>query len=55
MFNINGYGLVLMLLIKIEELQQELYKYRDNENKNWYLVLVQGSSLLPCFLLYGVI
>ena len=34
MFNINGYGLVLMLLLKIEELQQELQKYKDNESRN---------------------
>ena len=34
MFNINGYGLVFLLLLKIQELQEELQKYIDKENKN---------------------
>lgn len=30
----TGYDLVLLLLHKLEELQKELQKYKDNENKN---------------------
>lgn len=30
----TGYSLILLLLKRIEELQQELQKYKDNENKN---------------------
>ncbi len=30
----NGYALILLLLQKIEELQKELQKYKDNEHKN---------------------
>lgn len=30
----TGYSLVLLLLQKIEELQKELQKYKDNEDKN---------------------
>ncbi len=30
----TGYALVLLLLQKIDELQKELQKYKDNESKN---------------------
>lgn len=30
----NGYALVFLLLQKIEELQKELQKYKDNTSKN---------------------
>lgn len=30
----TGYDLVLLLLHKLEVLQEELQKYKDNENKN---------------------
>lgn len=30
----TGYDLVLLLLHKLEELQKELQKYKDSENKN---------------------
>jgi len=30
----NGYSLILLLLQKIEELQKELQKYKDNDIKN---------------------
>jgi len=31
---LNGYSLVLLLLQKIEELQKELQKYKDQDTKN---------------------
>lgn len=30
----TGYDLVLLLLHKLEELQKELQKYKNSENKN---------------------
>ena len=30
----TGYAFVLLLLQKIDELQKELQKYKDNESKN---------------------
>lgn len=30
----SGYSLILLLLQRIDELQKELQKYKDNQNKN---------------------